>query len=248
MRATSKILSVFLLSFFLAACQAAQTEKPAGQNPPETISPTTVSYNFGIPKRSAHHETNTPNHGAILAGVPVNVVIDFNFDLAKPSTISVKNNGVEYSEGETMIDSNKLAMRKVVKEIAPDGLYMVTYKACWPDGSCHDGNFQFVIDRKTMGSFIDMTGKKEVRVNLSNFAFVPQKIRISRGTKVTWTNNDQVGHYINTDSHPAHTYYPAQNSKLLPKGDSFSLVFEKPGIYPYHCSAHTTMTAAILVE
>lgn len=248
MRTTRKILSVLLLSFFLSACQTTKVEKPAEQSLPEVGTPTAASYDFGVPKRSAHHETNTPNHGGILAGVPVNVVIDFNFDLAKPSAISVKSNGIEYGDGETIIDPNKLAMRRAVKVNASDGLYEVTYKACWPDGSCHDGNFQFGIDRKMRGSFINMTGKREVKIDLSNFAFVPQKVKVSRGTKVIWTNNDQVGHYINTDSHPAHTYFLAQNSKLLSKGDSFSLVFEKPGIYPYHCSAHTYMTATILVE
>lgn len=226
----------------------ARVEKPIEQESSESKSLPVSGFNFSIPKKSAHYESNTPAHGAVLAGVPVNVVIDFNFDLAKPSAISAKSSGVEYGEGETIIDPGKLAMRRAIKADAPDGLYVVTYKACWPDGSCHDGNFQFAIDRKIRESFVDMTGRKEVKIDLANYAFVPQNIKVSPGTKVTWTNNDQDGHYINTDSHPAHTYFLAQNSKLLAKGGSFSLVFEKPGVYPYHCSLHTNMTALILVE
>src|SRR3989338_5621939 len=88
---------------------------------------------FDIPKKSAHYESNTPEHGAVLAGVPVNVVIDFNFDLAQPSAISVvyDKTGEEFGTGGTIIDANKLAMRRDKKQEAPDGLYNVDYKACW---------------------------------------------------------------------------------------------------------------------
>lgn len=84
---------------------------------------------------------------------------------------------------------------------------------------------------------------------LKNIAFVPQDVKISKGTKATWTNSDTVSHYVNTDSHPAHTYQLNQNSEELRQGDSFTYTFENTGIYPYHCSAHAvTMTANILVE
>lgn len=44
-------------------------------------------------------------------------------------------------------------------------------------------------------------------------------------------------------------YHPAQNSKLLKKGESFSLVFDQVGIYPYHCSAHeASMIGSLIVE
>src|SRR5687767_13578588 len=68
----------------------------------------TQSVQFNIPKKSAHYETNTPNHGATLAGVPFNIVIDFNFDLAKPSEIKILKDGRDYGVGETIIDNNKL--------------------------------------------------------------------------------------------------------------------------------------------
>ena len=44
--------------------------------------------------------------------MPINVVIDFNFDLAAPSEIKILTGGKDYSEGETVIDENKLAMRR----------------------------------------------------------------------------------------------------------------------------------------
>lgn len=208
-----------------------------------------TGYVFNKPKKSAHYEGNVPAHGAVLANVPVNVVLDVNFDLAPPSSISVTREGVEYGLGETMIDGNKLAMRRAVDIDAPNGLYKVSYQACWPDGSCHDGHFEFVIDRAQLAGFTDMRNKDEVVIRLKDIAFAPLALRISAGTRVRWLNDDVVEHYVNTDTHPAHTYHLPQNSRILQTGEEFSLVFDKKGIYPYHCSAHADiMTGAISVE
>jgi plastocyanin/methionine-rich copper-binding protein CopC len=206
-------------------------------------------FTFSTPKKSAHYESNTPEHGSVLAAPPINIVLDFNFDLAKPSSITISKDGAEFGVGETTIDSNKLSMRRDSNLEAPDGLYKVTYDACWPDGSCHDGYFEFAIDRSLATTYIDMTGRQEVTINMSEVMFKPQDIKISAGTKVTWINDESVEHYINTETHPAHTYFPLQNSRALKKGETFSTTFSSPGIYPYHCSAHAdVMTGNILVQ
>lgn len=93
-----------------------------------------------------------------------------------------------------------------------------------------------------------MQNKKEVAIRISEIMFAPKNITISAGTKVTWINDGNVEHYVNTDSHPAHTYYPEQNSRSLPKRASYSTTFSKPGSYPYHCSAHVdTMIGNIVI-
>ncbi len=217
----------------------------------QTISPdqTSTPNSFSNPKKSAHYESNTPEHASTLAGVPINIVINFNFDLAPPSSISIKKDNIDYGVSDTVIDSNKLAMRRLMKPDSPDGIYTVTYIACWPDKSCHDGYFQFKIDRSQSQNYQDFTNKKEVTVKMSEIKFNPQNIKISKGTKITWINDDEEEHYINTDSHPAHTYFPDQNSRVLSKGGKHSAVFDTTGIYPYHCSAHeATMKGSILVE
>src|SRR3989344_2666417 len=193
---------------------------------------------FENPKKSAHYESNTTEHGTILPGMPINVVIDFNFDLAVPSSIKMVHDGKDYEAGETMIDENKLTMRRAMDPASPDGVYRVEYRACWPDRSCHDGYFQFAIDRKLADKAVDLRNRSSVEIDLAEIAFVPENFKVSRGTKIVWKNADSVEHYINTDSHPAHTYYPAQNSEVLNLGDTFELMFDAPGVYPYHCSAH----------
>ena len=218
-------------------------------NPVDVMSSPQGETKFANPKKSAHYETNTPAHGAVLAAAPTNIVIDFNFDLAVPSEISIKKDGVEYGVGETLIDTNKLAMRRNFDTKAPDGIYRVTYNACWPDKSCHDGFFEFKIDRTLTSNFDDQTGKDLVEVNMSQIAFKPVNLKVSKGTKITWVNDDEVEHFVNTDSHPAHTYFPDQNSKVLKLGDKYSVNFSESGIYPYHCSAHAdSMKASIIVE
>ena len=203
---------------------------------------------FATPKKSAHFETSTPAHRSTLAAVPADVVIDFNFDLADNSSIKITKDGKDYGVGDKTIDSNKLAMRRSMDKNAPDGIYTVEYNACWPDGSCHDGRHQFAIDSKLQASYEDVRNKDSVTIKLSDIKFQPTNILISTGTKVTWVNDDDEHHFVNTDSHPAHTHILGLNSKSLSKGDSFSFTFAKTGAYPYHCSAHAAnMTANIVV-
>lgn len=207
------------------------------------------SNKFGNPKKTPHYESNVPEHGSTLPAAPINVVLNFNFDLHKKSSISIKTGNKEYGTGETTVDSSKLAMRRAVNPSAPNGKYTVTYSACWPDGSCHQGNFAFAINKTGAKKFQDMRNKKEVTVRLSQVKFQPAEIRISKGTKVTWVNDDNFEHSINSDPHPGHNYLSSQNSPLLKKGGTYTMTFPAPGFYPYHCSPHASfMKAAFIVE
>lgn len=238
------IVTASLILFFRAQSSPKSQEKR--QEKKEEVESETK---FSTPKKSAHYESNTPEHAAILAAVPLNVVVNFNFDLAKPSSISIKKDDRDYSVGETIIDENSLSMRRDMDPQAPDGIYTVEYKACWADGSCHDGSFEFAIDQKKLGEYEDMRGNKEVTVSLKNISFNPKNLLITKGARIVWTNNDDVEHTVNTDAHPAHTYYLSQNSRTLKKGDTYSVTFDKAGIYPYHCTPHAgSMTGSIVVE
>lgn len=221
----------------------------ARPEPPVTKEVGGQMFTFGSPKKSAHYESNTPSHAAVLPAVPLNVVIDFNFDLVANSEISVTKDGKDYGVGPTIIDENLLALRRALDPAAPDGVYTVNYKACWPDRSCHTGHFQFAIDRSARGSYQDLRNRPEVTVRMKDIRFSAMDIIISKGTKVVWVNDDSVAHYVNTDAHPSHTYHLAQNSKLLNKGDTFAYKFDTSGAYPYHCSAHASvMKGSIIVE
>ncbi|MCK5566886.1 MAG: cupredoxin domain-containing protein [Actinomycetia bacterium] len=105
------------------------------------------------------------------------------------------------------------------------------------------------IDSKPSEDFTDLKGTKEVTINMKNILFDMPNIIIDSGTTVTWVNQDDVGHTVNSDPHPGHSNYPPLNSSLLSRGDTFSLTFDEPGLYTYHCSPHySTMKGSVLVE
>jgi plastocyanin len=208
-----------------------------------------LQYVFQDPIKTPHYVDTVPRHASVLPAVPLNVIASFNFDLGPGSELKIIKDGIDYGQGVLEIDDNKLTMRRAMMADSPEGQYSVQYKACWPDGSCHDGEFGFAIDSSLLVGFMDMRNQTEITITMKDIAFNPKEVIISSGTTVTWTNNDAIDHYINTDPHSGHNYYPYQNSALLKPGDNYTLQFGKPGVYPYHCSLHAaTMTGTIVVQ
>jgi plastocyanin len=83
----------------------------------------------------------------------------------------------------------------------------------------------------------------EQQVTIDNFSFDPQVLTVSRGTKVTWLNRDDVPHTATSSASPA-TF----NSKAIDTDETFSYVFTQPGTYPYFCAVHPHMTAKVIVK
>jgi amicyanin len=81
---------------------------------------------------------------------------------------------------------------------------------------------------------------EDVQVAIDNFTFNPPQVKVKIGTKVTWTNRDDIPHTV-TDP-------PAFRSKALDSEQSFSFTFTTPGTYTYFCSLHPHMTGTIVVE
>ncbi len=198
---------------------------------------------------AAHFVDSAPKHGDAFAKVPEKVVINFNFTLGDNSAINVAKDDKPIQTGNVVLASNKLSMSATLPKDAGDGLFVVKYKACWPDKSCHDGVFAFKVDAKMGKSYTDVTGQREVTIRLKDARFNPAQIVVSKGTKVIWVNDDPFTHFVNSDPHPSHNFLPALNTLELNKGDVFSFTFDQPGEWPYHCSAHVPdgMTARVLV-
>lgn len=219
--------------------------------PQPTSSPTAAVKAEDIQNiRTPHFVDSAPAHGDELAASPLGVVINTNFDIVPPSSISITVQGQDVAEGETEVGPNRLSMRRAIRTDAPDGIYLVQYHACWPDKSCHDGQFAFSVDPSRLEGYQDLRGKPTVTIGMKNVKFDPEKIVISPGTHIVWVNNDPFGHYVNTDPHPTHNYYPAQNSFELQENENYELTLNDEGEYLYHCSAHTPqgMYARIVVR
>src|SRR4051812_139761 len=78
-------------------------------------------------------------------------------------------------------------------------------------------------------------------VTIDNFTFNPQRLTVTAGSTVTWTNKDDIPHAIAASG--------AQfRSKALDTDDDYSFTFTTPGTYQYFCSLHPHMTGTIVVE
>lgn len=80
------------------------------------------------------------------------------------------------------------------------------------------------------------------RVTIKDFAYVPARITIKAGTKITWTNTDTANHTVSADS----ASMPAISN--LDKGQSAGATFSKPGTYAYHCDYHPSMHGTVIVK
>jgi len=79
-----------------------------------------------------------------------------------------------------------------------------------------------------------------VNVAISGFAFKPAELTVTVGTKVTWTNQDSVGHNVKAAD-------GSWSSDTLSNGQSFSKVFDTAGTFDYVCTFHPGMTGKIIV-
>lgn len=204
----------------------------------------------GGQQKTPHFVDSTPLHGEVYAARPINITINFNFDVVPGSTITVRSeDGREWQTGEIVIEDVQTALKAALKPGMPDGLYAVNYYACWPDGSCHEGVFSFAIDSAQRAGYVDKRGQAQVRIPMKDLTFQEPQILISPGTTVTWVNEDGVDHFVNTETHPEHTYFPPQNSREIAGGKIFATTFTELGQYNYHCSAHVPegMLGSIIV-
>ena len=76
-----------------------------------------------------------------------------------------------------------------------------------------------------------------------HLGFEPSIVTLVIGVNntVTWKNQD-------TDWHTAHSDFPEFDSGLIQAGGSYTHVFERVGIYPYHCDPHPWMTGIVIVK
>ena len=89
----------------------------------------------------------------------------------------------------------------------------------------------------------DLNNLGGTNIEISNFAFSPQTLRVQAGDAVTitWTNNDLAPHIIVSDTGNELT------SEKLNQGNSYSHIFTTAGTYNYHCSIHPSMKGQIIV-
>ena len=102
-------------------------------------------------------------------------------------------------------------------------------------------------------------------VTIKGFAFGPATVDITKGTTVTWTNQDTVPHTVTTGTAPptfpplpsgeSPTPFPSLSSgdgrvnsgRIEPNG-TFSFTFSQTGTFNYFCAVHPAMKATLTVR
>ncbi len=81
----------------------------------------------------------------------------------------------------------------------------------------------------------------ENTVIIKDFSFQPAILSVPVGTKVTWHNQDSVGHTVISEDQGLF------ESRVLASGDKYTFQFNNAGSYKYHCSIHPSMKGEIVV-
>ena len=108
-----------------------------------------------------------------------------------------------------------------------------------------------------LGDIIDLTNQTEVQMDIKDFKYEKPNIKIKKGTKVTWTNQDSIRHNVMLEHegsdkpHDPPTVNEVDPNKLagplLAKGESYSFTFNEVTANPYHCSPHPYMKGSVTV-
>ena len=82
-------------------------------------------------------------------------------------------------------------------------------------------------------------------VTIRTFQFAPDTVRVKAGTRVVWTNNDDIEHTI-TSGTPDDTTGPFHG--VVPKsGATYSAVLNEAGTFRYFCDRHRFMNGTVIV-
>jgi amicyanin len=79
-------------------------------------------------------------------------------------------------------------------------------------------------------------------INIKNFAFDPASLTVKTGATVRWVNRDSVPHRIQFADKTLSLSPPLSSSQ------SYSTIFDRPGVYDYTCSIHPSMHGTVIVE
>jgi plastocyanin len=77
--------------------------------------------------------------------------------------------------------------------------------------------------------------------SLGNAAYAPDELNVAVGTTVTWMNTDSVSHTSTSDA-------KGWDSAIVAPGGQFSVAFQTPGRFSYHCAIHPGMIGAVVVR
>jgi plastocyanin len=83
----------------------------------------------------------------------------------------------------------------------------------------------------------------EAEATIDNFSFSPAILTVAPGTRVTWTNRDDIPHTVTDRDRPTEIKSPP-----LDTGETYSRTFTSSGTFTYFCSLHPHMQGTVVVR
>ena len=71
--------------------------------------------------------------------------------------------------------------------------------------------------------------------------FTQERIEVTAGTTIRWTNNDQLQHSVTAND-------GSWDSGLINPGGTWTHTFAQPGEYAFHCTPHPFMKGIVVVR
>jgi plastocyanin len=91
----------------------------------------------------------------------------------------------------------------------------------------------------------DTSAPPTARVAIQTFQFAPDTLRAVQGTKVVWTNQDDIAHTV-TAGTPSQRD-SAFDAVLKATGSTAERTFDRAGTFTYFCDRHQFMRGSITI-
>jgi len=167
---------------------------------------------------------------------------------------------VYHKDGSFHAKGPVISRQKMSYDLVLDGNRILTSEAgsLWKISGEINGNGQsylleYLVSGKDPAGNIGFALTASITIPNGNSAqsntgfFVPLNSEILRGTTVTWQNQDNLGHTIQSISDKGNVI-SIFNSPVLKTGETFSYKFNQPGVYHYYCSIHPWRIGVVTVS
>ena len=126
-------------------------------------------------------------------------------------------------------------MRLALRLAIPTAIAAATFVACAstanPPASSAPASSAAVAETKT--------------VNIKGFAFSPATLTVTKGTKVTFSNQDSATHTITSG---ANRTKDGKFDQQVTGSNETTITFDTPGTFEYFCTIHSSMKGTITVQ
>ena len=101
-----------------------------------------------------------------------------------------------------------------------------------------------------------VNASRSAAIEVKGFAFSPQRLEVSKGTTVTWTNGDNILHTVTSGTsvkaddlgHYTVTADGKFSGTMEDQGRSFTFTFDTAGEFAYFCARHNNMMGTVVVK